>query len=67
MLVIDDPPPINDHITPYGTQLPPINHTNTLRIIIQNTQYAMQLPYNTPDHIDTILNLKQLDASIFVA
>jgi hypothetical protein len=66
-IVIDDPPLINAPITPYGTQLPPISHTNTLRIIMQNTQYAMQLPHNTPDHIDTILNLKQLDASIFVA
>ncbi len=39
----------------------------TLRIIMQNTQYSMQLTQDDENTLQTIANLKSLEASIFTA
>jgi hypothetical protein len=57
----------NDNIfDPFGTPLSPVDPTATLRIIMQNPQYALQLTNENAPLIQTILNLKQLEVSIFV-
>jgi hypothetical protein len=58
---------IKDDIIPYGTTFPSIDPTTTLRIIMQNTQYSMQLTQDDEKTLQTIANLKSLEASIFTA
>ncbi len=38
-----------------------------MQIIMQNTQYSMQLTKNNPNIPQTLLNLKQLEALVFMA
>lgn len=54
-------------ITRFGTEFPSPDPTKTLRIIMQNTQYSMQLSQEDEATIQTISNLKALGASIFTA
>jgi hypothetical protein len=54
-------------IIPYGTPFPSIDPTTTMHIIMQNTQYSLQLSNDEATAIQTILNLKTLGASIYTA
>jgi hypothetical protein len=51
----------------FGNPLTPINNANTLRVIAQNTQYALQLTQNRIEVTQVIENLQIAEASIFVA
>ncbi len=55
------------NIQPYGTPLSNIDSSKKLRLIIQNTQYALQLTNDASKYMQIINNLKELNASIFVA
>jgi len=54
-----------DHLTPYGTSLPPIDKSNFLCICMQNTQHSFNIfdDMELPVIID---NLKSIGASMFI-
>jgi hypothetical protein len=55
-----------ESIVPYETPLSPINSSETLRITIQNPQYALQLTNDFSEKMQVINNLKELNAAVFV-
>jgi hypothetical protein len=50
-----------------GILLPPIDPTRTLRLIMQNTQYSLQLTNENANMMQLIQNPKQMETSVFVA
>lgn len=56
-----------NNIEPYGTPLSPMDSTKSLRIIVQNTQYALQISNDYSERMQIIDSLQELDASIFIA
>jgi hypothetical protein len=52
--------------TQYGTPIQPIDATKTLRIVAQNTQYALQLTNYSADKLQAVEHLHNLQASIFM-
>lgn len=57
----------NRPLEPFGHALSPPDNARTLRIISQNTQYALQLSQDGMAIQQTIENLQTLEASIFIA
>jgi hypothetical protein len=53
-------------LQPFGTPLSPIDPTKTLRIVMQNTQYALQLTNDVSEQIRIIHNVKELQASMLI-
>jgi hypothetical protein len=56
----------SSHLNPFGTPIPPIDLTKTMRICLQNTQFSFQLYGDGLQMQSIMMNLKQLDANIFV-
>jgi hypothetical protein len=55
-----------NHLLPYGTAIKPVNHTDTLRICFQNTQFAFQL-YQGDIEVQLIIqNLISLEIGMVV-
>jgi len=53
------------HLKPFVSNLPVIDHTKILRVVMQNTQFAFSI-YSDLINISNILsNVKQLDTHIF--
>lgn len=50
-----------------GSMLPQIDPTNTIRIIMQNTQHSLQLTNNKYNSIQLTRNLKEAHTAIFAA
>jgi hypothetical protein len=57
----------NQDILPFGTEFPPHDPQTTLQIVMQNTQYSLQLTQEDASALHTITNLKSIGASIFTA
>jgi len=57
----------DQHWRPFGTQLPIIDPTKTLRIVFQNPQHSFQLYDTGIDMSHTISNLISLGAQMFVS
>jgi len=49
----------------YGSNIPPIHQSETIRIIFQNPQFSMQLGKYQHEFYNTIEKLQTLNASIF--
>lgn len=54
------------HIERFGTPLPVVDHTNVLRICMQNTQYDFKIYGDGLEISNIISNLKNIGASMFV-
>jgi len=54
------------HLLPYGTAIKPVNHTETLCICFQNTQFAFQLYHGDIKMQQIIQNLINLEIGMFV-
>jgi hypothetical protein len=54
-------------LKPFGHDLPIIDTTTTLRVVMQNPQFAMQLTRDNNELIQVINNLTTLQASVFAA
>jgi hypothetical protein len=54
-------------VCPFGTDFPTHDPQTTLRIIMQNTQYSLQLTHEDASTMQTIANIKSLGASMFTA
>jgi hypothetical protein len=55
------------HLNPFGTSLPPIDHTKTLQVCMQNTQHSFKIYGDGLDITSMIDNLKYIGASMFTA
>jgi hypothetical protein len=53
-------------LQPFGTPLSSIDPTKTLCIVMQNTQYALQLTNDVSEQIQIINNIKELDALMLI-
>jgi hypothetical protein len=49
-----------NHLSPFGTPLPPMTNSNTLQICFQNTQHSFQIHGETIELPNFILNLQSL-------
>jgi hypothetical protein len=54
-------------LKPFGHDLPIVDTTTTLRVVMQNPQYAMQLTRDNNELLQVINNLTTLQASVFAA
>lgn len=55
-----------NHLSPYGTPMPSIDHTKILRVCMINTQHMFHLYGDNIDMHTAIANLKTLSAQMFV-
>jgi hypothetical protein len=53
------------HLSPFGSTLPVIDKTETLRVCMQNTRFAFSIYGECIDIYNIIANLTQLDAHLF--